>query len=73
MYYVYAIRSKERNYNYIGITNNPERRIKEHNNGYNKITKPYKPFIILFIEKYLNRDDARKREKFLKSGCGKIY
>ncbi len=73
MYYVYVIKSEKRNYNYVGITNNPERRMQEHNQGYNKTTKPYKPFKIILIEKYPNRIEARKREKFLKSGYGKEY
>ncbi|MCX6723847.1 MAG: GIY-YIG nuclease family protein [Candidatus Staskawiczbacteria bacterium] len=73
MYYVYIIKSEKRNYNYVGITNNPERRIKEHNRGYNRITKPYKPFKIILIEKHFDRTEARKREKFLKSGYGKEY
>ena len=73
MYYVYAIRSKNHTYNYIGITDNPERRISEHNHGYCKTTKPFRPFKNILIEKYKNRIEARKREKFLKSGYGKEY
>jgi putative endonuclease len=73
MYYTYVIRSKNRNYNYVGITDDPIRRIKEHNQGYNKTTKPYKPFRTITIEEYPNRVEARKREKYLKSGFGKEY
>jgi len=73
MYYTYAIKSKIKKYIYVGITNNPERRIKEHCQGYEKTTKPYKPFKTILIEKYINRSEARKREKFLKSGFGKEY
>ena len=73
MYYVYTIRSEKHKYNYIGITNNPERRINEHNKGFNKTTKPYKPFKTILIEKHPNRVEARGREKFLKSGYGKEY
>ena len=73
MYYVYVIKSEKHDYNYVGITNNPERRIGEHNNGYNRTTKPYKPFKIIFVEEYPDRVTAREREKYLKSGCGKEY
>ena len=73
MYYVYAIKSEKYNYHYIGITNDVERRFNEHNRGYNKTTKPYRPFIKIIIEKYPNRIEARIREKFLKSGFGKEY
>jgi putative endonuclease len=73
MYYVYALKSQKINYIYVGISDKPERRIEQHNRGYNKTTKPYKPFTILIIEEYSNREEARKREKYLKSGCGKEF
>ncbi len=73
MYYVYAIESLNRKYIYIGITNDIDKRVKQHNTGKNKTTKPYLPFQILFTEEYKTRIDARKREKYLKSGCGKEY
>ena len=71
MYYLYAIVNKDKKYIYVGISDNYTRRIEQHNNGYNKTTKPYRPFEILLIEKFDNRIEARKREKYLKSGCGK--
>jgi len=57
----------------VGISDNPIRRINQHNKGYNKTTKPYIPFEILTIEKYSNRIEARNREIFLKSGSGREY
>jgi len=44
-YYVYAIKSVNRNYIYVGLTNNIDRRLSEHNKGYNKKTKAYLPFV----------------------------
>ncbi len=73
MYYVYAIKSKEKNYIYVGLTNNPQRRIKEHNYKKEKTTYFYAPFKAILIEKYRTRIEARKREKYLKSGIGKEY
>ena len=73
MYFTYAISSLVKNYTYVGISDNPERRIEQHNRGYNRTTKPYIPFKILLIEEYPTRDEARKREKNLKSGFGKEY
>ncbi|MEA1926518.1 MAG: GIY-YIG nuclease family protein [Patescibacteria group bacterium] len=63
--------SLRKNYIYVGISNNPKSRTAHHNKGYNRTTKPYKPFRILLIEKFNSRIGARIREKFLKSGCGK--
>lgn len=58
---------------YIGITNNLMRRIDEHNNGHTRSTKAYAPWTLVHIEKMRNRIEARKREKYLKSGCGKEF
>ena len=73
MFYVYAISSEVKNYIYVGLTNNIERRLDEHNVGYNKTTKPYKPFKLILLEKYETRLEARSREKYLKSGIGKEF
>ena len=73
MYTVYAIKSVKRNYIYVGLTNNLGRRFLEHNLGYNKTTKPYRPFRILYFEEVSGRIEARKREKYLKSGIGKQF
>ena len=71
MFYVYAISSLKRNYIYVGLTDSIERRFMEHNSGKNKTTKPYLPFKIIYTEKVETRVDARKREKYFKSGIGK--
>jgi len=73
MYYVYAIRSRIKNYIYVGLTNNPERRIKEHNNKKESTTRSYAPFDIVIIEEFETRIKAREREKYLKTGFGKEY
>ena len=38
-----TIKSKEKNYIYVGLTNNPERRIAEHNYKKEKTTRFYAP------------------------------
>jgi len=73
MYYTYAITSTIKSYIYVGISNNPKRRINEHNKGKEKTTRSYRPFKILSVEQFDTRMEARKREKYLKSGCGKEY
>jgi putative endonuclease len=73
MYTVYVIKSKVRNYIYVGLTSNFSQRLDCHNLGKNKTTRAYAPFDIITIEKYPTRIEARKREKYLKSGVGKEY
>jgi putative endonuclease len=71
MHYVYALSSIRRNYIYVGITSNLQRRISQHNMGYERTTKPYGPFKLIYSEVCENRKDARIREKYWKSGVGK--
>jgi len=71
MFVVYAIKSLEREYIYVGLTNNLDRRLAEHNGGGNKTTKPYSPFKLIYTEEFNLRSEARLREKYFKSGSGK--
>ena len=73
MYWVYAISSIKRNYIYIGLTSDLDERISRHNNGYERTTKAYLPFRLIYSEKLNTRYEARVREKYLKSGIGKEY
>ncbi len=73
MFYVYAISSRNDNYIYVGLTENLERRFHQHNSGYEKTTRPYMPYDLLYKEEHVTRKDARKREKFFKAGVGKEY
>ena len=73
MFYVYVIKSLSRNYIYVGLTNNVQRRLKQHNNGENKTTKAYSPFELILSEEFQTRKEAREREKYFKSGVGKEH
>jgi len=53
------------------MTSNLEKRIAYHNSGFEKTTKPYRPFELLFTETAETRAEARTREKYWKSGKGK--
>ncbi|WP_317042031.1 GIY-YIG nuclease family protein [Algoriphagus alkaliphilus] len=58
---------------YLGLSNNPERRFQEHNSGKGRATKPYAPFRLIYLEKIGTHENARIREKYLKSGVGKEF
>ena len=73
MHYTYVLKSKVRNYIYVGMTSDIERGLSEHNDGQNKTTRPYRPFDLLLKESYPTRIEARLREKYLKSGVGKEW
>lgn len=71
--WVYVLKSLKDGFLYIGISENPERRLLEHNLGMTKSTKSRKPFRIIYTEKVIDRIEARKREKYLKSGFGREF
>ena len=70
---VYVLKSAEHWRFYVGMSQNLERRLREHNNGSTKSTKGYLPWELFFYEEYKTTAEARKREKYLKSGVGKEY
>ena len=73
MFFVYAIRSVARNYIYVGLASNLQKRIGQHNSGQNRTTRAYAPFNLILSETFPSRAEARKREKYLKSGVGKAF
>ena len=73
MFNVYALKSIDRNYIYVGFTNNLDKRVFQHNNGRERTTRPYAPFKLIYTEKCESRLAAREREKYLKSGSGKEF
>ena len=73
MHYVYTLLSEKDGYFYTGSTNDLKRRVEEHNTGRVNSTKNRRPLKLIYYEACLNEDDARQRERYLKSGMGKKY
>jgi putative endonuclease len=55
------------------MTDNLKRRLSQHNSGGCFYTKRYKPWRVIYTEEFDNREDARNREKYLKSCAGRKY
>jgi len=70
MHYVYILQSLKNKKLYIGYTNNLKKRLQEHNSGKSLATKPHRPYKLIFYEAFLDKKDAKVREKYLKSGWG---
>ena len=72
MYYVYFIKSERNSKIYVGSTSkDPHVRTQEHNQSSNVWTKHNKPFVLIYYESYLHKEDASLRENFYKTGFGK--
>jgi len=67
MFYTYLIKSKTRDWKYLGSTDNLRRRFLEHNLGRVKSTKFYLPFDLVYYEAYASYILTRKREIELKT------
>ncbi len=72
-YYVYILLSEKDNQFYTGYTSNLNQRLIFHNDGKVESTKYRRPLKLIYGEGCLNMQDAARREKYLKSGNGKIY
>jgi putative endonuclease len=70
MYYVYFLRLNNEDI-YTGYTENLKRRIEEHKLGKVKSTRHRKPIILIGYEAYRLKNDAARRERFLKTTEGR--
>ena len=73
MHYVYVLHSGKDGKLYTGATGDLRKRIEEHNKGKVDSTTNRRPFDLVYYEACIKKEDAFRREKYLKSGNGKIY
>ena len=73
MYIVYILKSENYNKTYVGITNDLQRRLLQHNSGYHSYTKRYKPWFVIYKDILDNRIEAHIKEKYLKSAAGRRW
>lgn len=66
MYYVYLIKSLQKNWFYIGYTDNITNRLKKHNTYQVRSTKAHAPLKLIYFEAYNDKTSAKKREIQLK-------
>jgi putative endonuclease len=66
-YFVYIVECNDHSY-YVGVTNDIERRIWEHNNGHNQACYTFirRPVVLMYKEWFLEVEQAIAREKQLK-------
>lgn len=69
-YYVYILRSSLDSKFYIGFTTNLKQRLQDHASGKVLSTKNRRFLKLIHYEYFINKEDAKSREIFLKSGYG---
>lgn len=72
-WYVYILQSLKNGRYYIGSTENPEKRLAEHNGGKTKSIRYLTPFELKYKESYNTRVEARRREAYLKKLKSRKY
>lgn len=73
MFYTYILHSKKDGKLYTGSTKNLKLRFEQHSKGEVLSTKYRRPFSLIYYEACVKEDDARRREKVLKSYHGKMF
>ena len=67
-------KSLKTNKRYVGYTSkDPELRLAEHNAGMTKSTSKQRPFKLIHQELFEQKNEAIRRELFLKSGQGRKF
>ena len=74
MVYVYSLHAVyNARQHYVGLTDDPERRINEHNQGKVPSTKRYRPWKMVAVIGVATREKAVALEKYMKSGAGRSF
>ena len=73
MHAVYVLWSAKLSKRYVGSSSDPRRRLEQHNAGHSAFTSRGTPWVLKYIEDYETRGDAVARERFLKTGAGRIF
>ena len=71
-FHLYILYSEQYDRFYVGQTNQLDKRIERHNNGFVRSTKSYRPWKLVYTEAFANRSEAVKRESEIKRWNSKI-
>jgi putative endonuclease len=73
MHYNYILDSESDREWYTEATSDLKARVREHAEGRVRSTAPRRPLVPAYYEACLNREDAFRRERYLKTGRGRRY
>ena len=73
MIYVYILESHDMQHWYIGVTDDINRRLSEHNSGQCIHTNKHKPWKLKSFTAFHDRERAEAFEKYLKSHSGRAF
>jgi putative endonuclease len=68
---VYCLVSIDGKHRYVGLTTDAAMRLKNHNDGKVRSTAKGRPYRMIILRHVANRIDARRSEKYFKTGFGR--
>lgn len=74
MHYVYLIKSKNfPEQRYVGLTDDLNKRLNDHNSGFSFHTSKYAPWELINYFAFVTREGAAEFEKYMKTGSGQAF
>ena len=73
MFYVYVLKSIERDLLLQRPLPKFKKRIAQHNSGMTKSIRPYMPFELVYFEEFYAEEEAIVREKYFKTAAGRKF
>jgi predicted GIY-YIG superfamily endonuclease len=72
--FVYILRSdSDPSRHYVGVTSNPDNRLRRHNEGPTGHTLSHRPWSFVVVIELPSESTARRLERYLKSGSGRAF
>ena len=73
VHYTYVLESGKDGHWYTGVTGDLKARLRSHLKGQVRSTHYKLPVRLIYYEACIGEADSRRRERYLKSGNGKLY
>jgi putative endonuclease len=73
MYFTYVLQSVKDLGFYVGLTKDLKLRFEQHNKGLVDSARGRRPLNLIYYEACLNENDARQRERYLKTYHGRMF
>ena len=74
MSFVYFLQSTPyRHKRYVGLTDDVDARLKKHNSGSVRSTSGYRPWKVVLVLRFEDKDKAVQFERYLKSASGRAF
>jgi len=73
MYFVYILKSQKDESYYVGVTEDVEERVKDHNSGSSKYSSTKRPYSLVWYCAFVDKGKAYNFERYLKAGSGMAF